>query len=90
MRDPVELSAVLQRVMRDKKLSPAELGEKAWCRRDHAKQDYVGDVVPSGHLEKQRIELLGMEPDQVKNLTARRQKRSTAAMKRRIKKRKAA
>lgn len=41
-----------------------------------------GDVVPSRHLEKQMIELLGVEPDQVKNLSARRQKRSTAAMKR--------
>jgi len=74
MRDQVELSAAIRRVMRDKNLSPAELGKKLGVSEVMIDKIICGEVVPSRHLEKQMIEILEIKPDRVKNLAARRQK----------------
>jgi hypothetical protein len=49
-----------------------------------------GDVVPSGHLEKQMIEILEIKPDRVKHLAGRRRRGASPAMSRETRTRKAA
>ena len=90
MRDQIELSAAIKQAMREKKLSREELGKKLSVNAIMLDKILCGDVAPSRHLEKQMTEILEIEPERVKSLATRRQKRSTAAMKRESKKRKAA
>lgn len=90
MRDQMELSAAIKRAMREKKLAPEELGKRLNVSTIMLNKIMCGEVVPSRHLEKQMIETLGIEPERVKSLAARRQKRSSAAKKRDSQKRKAA
>jgi len=44
-----------------------------------------GDVIPSGHLEKQMIEILEINPDRVKNLAGRPRRGASAATSRKRK-----
>jgi ribosome-binding protein aMBF1 (putative translation factor) len=90
MRDQVELSAAIRLAMREKKLAPEVLGKKLGVSPIMLDKIMCGDVVPSRHLEKQMIEVLEIEPDRVKNLASRRQKRSGGAVKRPSEKREAA
>jgi ribosome-binding protein aMBF1 (putative translation factor) len=76
MQDQVELSAAVRRAMRDKKLSPTELGKKLGVSTIMIDKIVCGDVVPSSHLEKQLIEVLQIKPDRVKKLVSRRRKQS--------------
>jgi ribosome-binding protein aMBF1 (putative translation factor) len=86
MQDKVELSAAIQRAVKDKKLSHTDLGEKLGVNAIMVEKIICGDVVPSSHLEQQMIEVLGIHPDRVRGLAQRRQKRANL----RTKKRKAA
>jgi ribosome-binding protein aMBF1 (putative translation factor) len=90
MKNQVELSAAIQRVMRDQNLSREELGRKLGVSAVMLNKIICGDVVPSRHLEKQMIEVLGIEPELVERLSARQQKKAGAAMKRESTERKAA
>ena len=90
MRDQVELSAAIQSAMKKKKLSPVALGKTLGVSRIMVSKIMCGDVIPSGHLEKQMIEILEISSDRVKNLAGRRRNRENAAMKHETRKRKAA
>jgi transcriptional regulator with XRE-family HTH domain len=90
MRDQVELAAAIQRVMKEKKLTPEQLGRKLGVSAVMLKKILCGDVIPSRHLEKQMMEILEIKPDRVKSLAQRRQKRAQAAMERASKRREAA
>jgi len=88
MRDQVELSAAIQSAMKKKKLSPEALGKTLGVRTVMVSKIMCGDVIPSGHLEKQMVEVLEISPDRVRNLAGRRRNRENA--KRESRKRKAA
>ena len=88
MRDQVELSAAIQSAMKKKKLSPEALGKTLGVSTVMVSKIMCGDVIPSGHLEKQMVEVLEISPDRVKNLAGRRRNRENA--KRESRKRKAA
>ena len=90
MRDQVELSAAIRSGMRDKGLTEEELGRKLRVSAVMLNKILCGDVVPSRHLEKQLIEVLGIAPERVSRLASRRQKKVTAAMQREAKSKKAA
>lgn len=90
MRDQVELAAAIRRAMKKKKLAADELGKKLGVNAIMLNKIMCGDVVPSRHLEKQMVEVLEIQPQRVKNLAQRRQKKATGAMKRESTKRKAA
>ena len=88
MRDQVELSAAIQSAMKKKKLSPEALGKTLGVSKVMVSKIMCGDVIPSGHLEKQMVEVLEISPDRVRNLAGRRRNRENA--KRESRKRKAA
>ena len=90
MRDQVELSAAIQRVMKEKKLTPEELGKRLGVSAVMLGKIICGDVVPSSHLEKQMMEVLEIKPDRTKSLSARRKIRANAGMERESRRRKAA
>jgi transcriptional regulator with XRE-family HTH domain len=66
--------------MREKKLTPRELGRRLGVSAVMVEKIICGEVVPSSHFEKQMIEVLEIKPDRVKNLAQRRKKRANAAM----------
>jgi len=90
MRDQVELAAAIQRIMKEKKMTPEELGKKLGVSAVMLNKIICGDVFPSRHLEKQMIEVLGIEAHPVKRLARRRKRRANATTERESKKRKAA
>ena len=90
MRDQVELSAAIQSAMKKKKLSPEALGKTLGVSTIMVGKIMCGDVIPSGHLEKQMIEIREISPDRVKNLAGRRRDRENAAIERESRTRKAA
>jgi ribosome-binding protein aMBF1 (putative translation factor) len=90
MRDQVELSAAIQTAMKKKKISPEGLRKRLGVSAIMVTKIMCGEVVPSGHLEKQMIEILEISPDRVKNLAARRRHGASAAMTRETRTRKAA
>jgi len=78
MRDQVELSAAIQSAMKKKKLSPEALGKTLGVSKVMVSKIMCGDVIPSGHLEKQMVEVLEISPDRVQNLAGRRRNRENA------------
>jgi transcriptional regulator with XRE-family HTH domain len=90
LRERVELSAAIQRAMKNKKLTPKELGEELGVNAIMVEKIICGDVVPSSHLEKQMIEVLEITPDRIKGIAQRRQKRVNPATKRDSRRRTAA
>ena len=90
MRAQVELSAAIQTAMKKKKLSPEALGKTLGVSAIMVTKIICGEVVPSGHLEKQMIEILEINPERVKNLAGRRRQGVSAATSRETRARKAA
>lgn len=90
MRDEIELSAAIQTAMKNNKLSPEALGKTLEVSAIMVNKIICGEVVPSGHLEKQMIEILKINPDRVKNLGGRRRQGASAAMSRESRTKKAA
>jgi ribosome-binding protein aMBF1 (putative translation factor) len=82
MRDQVELAASIQRAMKNKKLSPQELGKKLGVNQVMVTKIICGDVVPSSHLEKQMIHILEIDPNRVKHLVGKQKNRANKAMER--------
>ena len=69
-RDQVELSAAIQRVMREKKLTAEELRKRLGVSAHMLRKIICGEVVRSSHLEKQMIEVLEIKPDRVQRSCA--------------------
>lgn len=90
MRDQVELSATIQRAMKQKKLTPEQLGKMLGVNAVMLWKIICGDVVPSRHLEKQMIEVLEIKPERVKRLAQLRRQRAHASMGRESNEKKAA
>jgi len=74
MRSEVELSAAIQRAMKDKNLGPEELRRKLDVSEVMLQKIISGEVVPSHHLEKEMVEVLDIQPNRVKRLARLRQR----------------
>ena len=74
MRSKEELSAAIQRAMKDKNLGPEELRRKLDVSEVMLQKIISGEVVPSHHLEKEMVEVLDIQPNRVKRLARLRQR----------------
>jgi len=73
MRSKEELSAAIQRAMKDKNISAEELRRKLDLNDVMLRKIISGEVVPSQHLEKELIEVLNIDPNLVERLVRLRQ-----------------
>jgi hypothetical protein len=88
MRDQVEFSAAIHRAMQDK-ISTAKVWHNWASALSWRTRSCAATWLPSGHLKKQMIEVLGIEPARVKRVVARRQMKTKAAMNRDVRTNKA-
>jgi len=71
--------------MEKKKRSPDALRKTLGVSAIMVNKIICGDVIPSGHLEKQMIEILEINPDRAKNLAGRPRRGASAATSRKRK-----
>jgi len=78
VRSEVELSATVRKAMDEKKLNRAELAHALNTSEMMVDKILCGDVVPSRHLEKLMVEVLGIEAGTVDHLSESRQTKTKA------------
>ncbi|HXZ78308.1 MAG TPA: hypothetical protein VEG30_00135 [Terriglobales bacterium] len=75
MRTEKELAAAIRAAMKRKKLEKNQLAQALKINPIMLDKIVCGDIVPSEHLEKQMIEVLGVKEVRVKKMADRRQRR---------------
>jgi transcriptional regulator with XRE-family HTH domain len=60
-----ELAATIQSVMKAKQLTREHLAEMLGMNRFMVEKLLCGEVIPSTHLERKLIKLLGISPEQI-------------------------
>jgi ribosome-binding protein aMBF1 (putative translation factor) len=76
VQSKTELAASIHNAMKAKHLSEHQLAEVLKTNCFMIDKLLAGDIVPSSHLEKQLIEVLGIPRDKVARLAERRSKQA--------------
>ncbi len=76
MRSNKELAATIRAAMKRKGMTDKTLGKALGVSTVMVDKIICGDVVPSRHLDKQLIEVLGIPSNRVTQLAARREQKS--------------
>ena len=82
MRVQKELSATIREAMREKNVNENDLAKVLGISPIMVGKLLCGDVVPSRHLQKQMVEVLGIEPDTVSQLSSSNERKAHRAMSR--------
>ena len=90
MRSQTEFSAMVQQAMRDMGIDEREFANRLGRSETTVQKIMCGDIVPSRHLEKQIVAVLGIPEQKIAQLSARRDRQVKGAMTREAKGRKAA
>ncbi len=90
MRSNKELAATIRATMKRKGLTDKALGKALGVSAVMVEKIVCGDVVPSRHLEKQLVEVLGIPTTRVAQLAARREQKNKKEQMRESRTRKAA
>lgn len=78
MRSKVELSATIRRAAQQKNLDREKLARALGISNLMVDKLLCGEVVPSRHLEKKMVEVLGIEPSTMRTMSERREKKTKA------------
>ena len=90
MRNEIELCAAVRSAMKRRNLAEEQLAQMLKTTPVMIKKLLHGDIVPSRHLEKQLIQVLGISEPRVKKMAERREARGAAPSKAQAKSRKVA
>jgi ribosome-binding protein aMBF1 (putative translation factor) len=78
MRNENELAAAVRSAMKKRKITKDQLASMLDMHSTMVDKFLCGDIEPSRHLQKQMIEILGIDVRRVSNLAQRRTRRSPA------------
>jgi transcriptional regulator with XRE-family HTH domain len=90
MRSRTELAATIRKAMKEKQIDRRRLTSLLDLHPIMVEKVLCGDVVPSRHLEKRLIEVLGIPERKLDQLASRRERQSKASMARDANRRKVA